>query len=267
MLFFSSLLAAIPRYQPAAKSLFSALEEHGEDYALIENTKDIWVRDYMPVKTKSGNYISFRYAPGYLKDEPWLRTDFREAIAPQFAFSVTYSDINLDGGNVVFSPSREKVIISDRIFTENPEYDEKTLVSRLERLLEAEVILIPSLLSDMTGHADGMVRFVSENTVLCNDIPSKRGLEPKIKRVLKKRNIRVIDFPYFSSQGNSAIGCYLNFLETEQNVFLPIFGAPLDKRAISAAEQVFPKPIVPISIHAIAKDGGVLNCISWESVP
>ena len=119
----------------------------------------------------------------------------------------------------------------------------------------------------MTGHADGMVRFVSENTVLCNDIPSKRGLEPKIKRVLKKRNIRVIDFPYFSSQGNSAIGCYLNFLETEQNVFLPIFGAPLDKRAISAAEQVFPKPIVPISINAIAKDGGVLNCISWESVP
>lgn len=221
----------------------------------------------MPVQTRSGRYLSFRYAPCYLKGEPCLRTDFREAIAPQFAFSVTYSDINLDGGNVVFSPSREKVIISDRIFTENPEYDKKTLVSRLESLLEAEVILIPSLLSDMTGHADGMVRFVSENTVLCNDIPSKRGLESKIKRVLKKHNISVIDFPYFSSQGNSAIGCYLNFLETEQNIFLPIFGAPLDKRAISAAEQVFLKPIVPVSINAIAKDGGVLNCISWESVP
>lgn len=267
MLYFSSLLTLIPKYKPSAQLLFSALEEHGEDYALIENTKDIWVRDYMPVQTRSGRNISFRYAPGYLKDEPWLRTDFREAIAPQLAISVTYSDINLDGGNVVFSPLKEKVIISDRIFTENPEYDEKTLVSRLERLLEAEVILIPSLPSDMTGHADGMVRFVSENTVLCNDIPSKRGLEPKINRVLKKRNIRALDFPYFSSQGNSAIGCYLNFLETEQNVFLPVFGAPLDKRAISAAEQVFPKPIVPVSINAIAKDGGVLNCISWESVP
>lgn len=267
MLYFSSLLTAIPRYQPAAQALFSALEEHGEEYALIENTKDIWVRDYMPVQTRSGRNISFCYAPGYLKDEPWLRTDFREAIAPQLAFSVTYSDINLDGGNVVFSPSKEKAIISDRIFTENPEYDEKTLVSRLERLLEAEVILIPSLPSDMTGHADGMVRFVSENTVLCNDIPSKRGLEPKIKRVLKKRNIRVIDFPYFSSPGNSAIGCYLNFLETERNVFLPIFGASSDESAIAAAEKLFPKAVIPLNVNAVAKDGGVLNCISWESVP
>ena len=265
MLFFSSLLAAIPRYQPVARSLFSALEEHGEEYALIENTKDIWVRDYMPVQTRSGRYLSFRYAPGYLKDEPWLRTDFREAIAPQFAFSVTYSDINLDGGNVVFSPSKEKVIISDRIFTENPEYDEKTLVSRLESLLEAEVILIPSLPSDMTGHADGMVRFVSENTVLCNDIPSKRGLEPKIKRVLKKRSIRVLDFPYFSSQGNSAIGCYLNFLETEQNIFLPIFGSVQDETAVKRAKEIFDKKIVAVNIHSIAEEGGVLNCISWET--
>lgn len=71
----------------------------------------------MPVKTKSGKYVSFRYEPSYLDGSPELRTDFRRDIVPNFDFkNLVYSDINLDGGNVVFSPSKEKVIISDRVF-------------------------------------------------------------------------------------------------------------------------------------------------------
>ena len=45
------------------------------------------------------------------------------------------------------------------------------------------------------------------------------------------------------------------------------YDLPHVKRAISVVEQVFLKSIVLVSINAIAKDGGVLNCISWESVP
>ena len=72
---------------------------------------------------------------------------------------ITYSDINLDDGNVVFSPSKAKAVITDRVFSENPEYDKNTLLLELENLLEAEIIIIPSLESDMTGHADTMVHF------------------------------------------------------------------------------------------------------------
>ena len=168
MLSFSSLLKTNLQYSLSAENLFSALSVSGEKYTLFEGTRDIWARDYMPVRTKSGQYISFRYKPNYVADDPQLRTNFKADIAPHFTLPVTYSNINLDGGNVVFSPSKKKAVITDRVFSENTEYDKNTLLLELENLLETEIIIIPSLKSDMTGHADGVVRFVNENTVVGN---------------------------------------------------------------------------------------------------
>ena len=102
MLYFSSLLKTNPKYSLAAKNLFSALSDSGEEFTLFDGAKDIWARDYMPVETRSGQSISFRYEPGYLADDPQLRTDFKAYIAPHFALPVTYSDINLDGGKLEF---------------------------------------------------------------------------------------------------------------------------------------------------------------------
>ena len=265
MLYFSSQLKTINKYRPATERLFAALDFQGISYQLLDGTRDIWLRDFMPVKTKSGKYISFRYEPSYLDDNPELRTDFQTEIDPLFSLeNLVYSDINLDGGNIVFSPSKQTAVISDRIFMENQKYSSAELVQELELLLDARVIIIPSLRSDMTGHADGMVRFVDENTAIGNHTPYKNGLEQKIKSVMRNRNIEVIDFPYFSSLKDSAVGCYLNFLEMEQAIFLPIFGVDMDKEAIDTAKNIFNKTIIPININEIAKDGGVLNCISWE---
>lgn len=78
--------------------------------------------------------VSFRYEPSYLKNDPDLRTNFRKDLAPQLGLPVTYSNINLDGGNVVFSPSGERVLISDRVFSENPECPPAALVRELSEL-------------------------------------------------------------------------------------------------------------------------------------
>lgn len=264
MLYFSSQLN-ISKHKPAADRMFAALDLFNIKYKLLNNTKDIWLRDFMPVKTKSGKYLSFRYEPSYLANAPQLRTDFKTDIAPKFKLeNLVYSDINLDGGNVVFSPSKEKVIISDRVFSENSGMGEAELTAKLEKLLEASVFIIPSLKSDMTGHADGMVRFVGENTVVANAPLSPYGFEAKFKKTLQKYGINVIDFPYFFSKGGSAVGCYLNFLETEKTIFLPMFGVDTDNEAIELAKSIFSKTIIPININEIAKYGGLLNCISWE---
>ena len=264
MLYFSSRLN-IQEYKPAADRLFTALSANGISHKLLNNTKDIWLRDFMPVKTKSGKYVSFRYEPSYLANDPQLRTDFKTDIAPSFKVdNLVYTDINLDGGNVVFSPSKEKVIISDRVFSENPEYDKNTLLLELEKLLEASVLIIPSLKSDMTGHADGMVRFVDENTVVTNAPLSPYGFETKVKKSLQNYGFNVIDFPYFYSKGDSAVGCYLNYLETEKSIFLPVFGVDTDNEAIKLAKNIFDKTIIPVNINEVAEYGGLLNCISWE---
>lgn len=217
------------------------------------------------MKTKSGKYVSFRYEPSYLAGDPQLRTNFKTDIAPHFVLPVTYSNINLDGGNVVFSPSKTKAVITDRVFSENPEYDKNTLLLELEKLLEASVLIISSLKSDMTGHADGMVRFVDENTIVTNAPLSPFGFETKVKKSLQNHGIEVLDFPYFDSNGDSAIGCYLNFLETEQAIFLPVFSVDTDNKAVQTAKHIFHKAIIPVNINEISADGGLLNCISWET--
>ncbi len=264
MIYFSSLLQTNPTYQPAADRLFAVFESAGIEYRLLDGTHDIWLRDFMPVQIWDGSYVSFRYEPSYLAEIPERKTNYKQDIASRFSFPVIYSDINLDGGNVVLSPSKEKALISDRILIENPSYTQTELIKTLEHQLKAQIILIPSLKSDMTGHADGMVRFVNENTVIGNRVPSKNGLEQRIKLVLQNHSIDVIDFPYFSSPNNSAVGCYLNFLETERHIFLPIFSNTMDDKAIADAKEIFSKTVVPVNINEIAKEGGVLNCISWE---
>lgn len=265
MLYFSFQLN-ISKYKPAADRMFAALDLLNIKYKLLNNTKDIWLRDFMPVKTKSGKYVSFRYEPSYLADDPQLRTNFKTDIAPSFKVdNLVYTDINLDGGNVVFSPSKEKVIISDRVYSENPSWHKAELTAKLAKLLEANVIIIPSLKSDMTGHADGMVRFVNENTVVANAPLSPFGFETKVKKALQNHGIEVLDFLYFDSNGDSAIGCYLNFLETGQVIFLPVFGVDTDNKAVQTAKHIFHKAIIPVNINEIAADGGLLNCISWET--
>lgn len=266
MIYLSHLLKSTDKYISAADRLFAALDLFNIKYKLLNNTKDIWLRDYMPVKTKSGKYVSFRYEPSYLADDPQLRTNFKTDIAPSFKVdNLVYTDINLDGGNVAFSPSKEKVIISDRVYSENPSWHKTELTAKLAKLLEANVIIIPSLKSDMTGHADGMVRFVNENTVVTNAPLSSFGFETKVKKALQNHGIEVLDFPYFDSNGDSAIGCYLNFLETEQAIFLPVFGVDTDNKAVQTAKHIFHKAIIPVNINEIAADGGLLNCISWET--
>lgn len=76
-------------------------------------------------------------------------------------------------------------------------------------------------------------------------------------------DIDVIDFPYQIGSGISAVGSYLNFLETESCIFPPTFGIGVDATAIAAACRIFTKRVVPVNIQETAEDGGCLNCISW----
>lgn len=63
MIYFSAQLAKNPTYKPAAERLFSALRKAQTDFRLLDGTRDIWLRDFMPVKTRTGTYVSFRYTP------------------------------------------------------------------------------------------------------------------------------------------------------------------------------------------------------------
>lgn len=252
-------------------ALRRALTERGVAWEAIPQTRDIWVRDFMPVRNGAGAWVAFRYQPGYLRGLPGLRTDYRRDLAGEMALEVRHSSLRLDGGNVVFTPDRRRAVVSERVFRENPRWEPGEVIHCLEEELAAEVILIPALTpaEDMTGHADGMVRFLDDHTALGNRVPGG-ALEAEIRAILQGHGIAVVDFPCDvpAPQGGivtSAAGSYLNFLETEEALFLPQFGLAMDSEAVRAAEGLFHKTVVPVDCAALAAEGGGLHCVTWEA--
>ena len=261
------------RFPESYNRLTSVLKKHGVEYRLLKGTKDIWCKDYMPLQIESGKLIQFRYEPSYLKgNKEWenSRSDVRE-VCRQNGFEPIFSNINLDGGNVLLCSGR--AIVSDRIFTENPEYsDKEQLVKELSNLLEAEVIIIPAQKGDMTGHVDGMVRFVDRNTILGNNRSEEyKNWTNGIEKVLKDYNLNYIDVPFFHSYKDSkhpdhAIGVYVNYLEVGNLIILPFFEVEgnKDAEAIAAFKQIFSDKIIEtINYNDVALEGGVLNCTTW----
>ena len=62
--YFSALL---PEACPVTyKGLVEVLDRHGVPHSLLEGTRDIWCRDYMPVQMTDHEFVSFDYHPDYL---------------------------------------------------------------------------------------------------------------------------------------------------------------------------------------------------------
>ena len=255
-------------YPETCDRLIKILEKHHVKYAFLEGTNDIWCRDYMPVQTGSGKLIQFKYDPSYLKTEEWKdsRSDV-EKVCRVNNIKANNSDINLDGGNVLICEDR--AIISDRIFPENPRWDREELVNKLGELLECEIIIIPAENDDMTGHADGMVRFVNRNTILGNNRANEyKYWREKMQKVIDKYGLTYIDVPFFEPKDPkhplSAIGIYVNYLEVNNLIVMPVFDRDEDKQAIDIIQKAFPDRIIEtIDYNDVALEGGLLNCTTW----
>ena len=257
------------KYPDTCNRLISILEKHKVKYSFLKATKDIWCRDYMPVQTPSGKLIQFTYDPSYLRDnKEWedSRSDVKE-VCRLNNIEALFSDINLEGGNVLICDGR--AIISDRVFSENPDRDKDEIVKELGQLLECEIIIIPAENDDMTGHADGMVRFVNRNIILGNNLEAEyKYWRERMQKVIEKYNLKYINLPFFlpkdSKHPLSAVGIYVNYLEVNNLIVLPVFGRDEDKQAIDIIQKTFPNKVIEtIDYNAVALEGGLLNCTTW----
>ncbi len=269
--YLSDRLEIDERFEKTCNQLIHILETRNIKYKFLKSTKDIWCRDYMPIQIDNEEFIQFRYEPSYLKNDLRLQSN-PSKVCKANKIEPKFSNINLDGGNVVNWSN--KAIISDRVFDENPEYSDKSkLIRELENLLNAEIIIIPQINTDMTGHADGMIRFVDQNTILGND----RNQEYKywidgINKVCKNHNLKYIDIPFFENREinkkypYNAIGCYVNYLEVDNLILLPVFEVEgnKDKEVLELFKSIFPNRIIEtINYNEIGFFGGLLNCTTW----
>ncbi|TDQ16431.1 agmatine deiminase [Algoriphagus boseongensis] len=256
------------KYPEFYAGLEKELNKQKVAFDFLTNTKDVWAVDYMPIQVGE-KFVQFSYDPSYLKFKKYEKTKSDvDAICSTLGIQTQKSEIVLDGGNLV--RSARQAFVTDRIFEDNPTWERKALLEELKNLLELDrIFLLPAQPGDFTGHADGMVRFVDEHTILANDYSK----EPKkffeaFEIAIHNTGLEVIKLPYpiyENTSNDHANGDYINYLQMDKVIFAPIFGFKEDEEVIRILEEAFPKDsIIPIESNELAKDGGILNCISWN---
>jgi agmatine deiminase len=240
-------------------------------------SKNLWVRDWMPVKTKNG-LVKFRYDPTkYRKPVPrkcW--SDFHPKL----------SKIYLDGGNV--EQSKDKVLMTEMVLVKNPKWDKLKLIDHLTDLFGKRIVLLPIEPEDTLGHVDGMARFSANGRVIINDYSVMRSkvytkFQRKLERVLCAYGFDPIVMPYaynkcphltnqqfhkkypYGDDNNPAVGYYINALILPNLVLVPQFNLKADSKALEFFHEHFPnRNIKGIECFDLSQLGGLLNCVSYQ---
>jgi agmatine deiminase len=253
-----------PKQRENARKIMEVLNIFDVPYILLRNTKDIWARDYMPIQVDKNRFVQYQYTPDYLQNKYDLpyQTDPSE-VMKAFDYEVIETDIVIDGGNVVKSSNR--VIMTDKVVKENQgKYTAEELIQELERLFEVEkVILIPQDKKDHFGHADGMLRFIDDSTVLANSY--LKDWKP-FEEPLHEAGIEIRYLEFETSKQSKNHWAYINFLQTKDLLLIPKFGVEEDEQALEQIASHFPAyqdRIAQVDMNEIAKESGALNCITW----
>jgi agmatine deiminase len=273
--YFSSLIKRDKKYELFWVKLKELLSKNRIAYGFIENTRSIWCRDYMPIQKSENEFIQYDYYPDYLIDPKFiseLTIPSEIRVVDVNTNSIRKSELIIDGGNIV--KSKAKVILTEKIFHENRKLSHEKIKEILSNELSAEVFIIPTEPSDFTGHADGMVRFYDEKTLLVNDYSFQpNSWKRKMDEALENTGLDIVNFTYSPSNEKNkdgdytAIGNYINFAQIGNVILFPVYGLPneIDIKAQEQIMSLYPKcEIALIDAIDIAENGGVLNCITWN---
>jgi len=270
--YFSDLLPH--RHSKFFKELTVILQRKRIRYGLLPDTNDIWCRDYMPVQVSKDEFVQFKYDPKYLQTKKWRLTITNAAKTCQaIGINPKISDLVVDGGNVVRCGS--KAIMTECVYQENSSYPKESLVSLLKDLLKVDqLIMIPVEPEDPYGHADGCVRFISKDQVIINKPSgSHSGFDKELRRILTDSGLAYVELPYSIEDDlrneDSAVGNYVNYLDTGSVILLPSYGGheKSNEQAFAIASEAMEehdKKVILVESTDLAKDGGILNCASWE---
>lgn len=257
------------KYPDFYKRFENVLKDCNIPFDFLPQTKDVWAVDYMPIQTDLNKFVRFVYNPSYLQTKKYLKTisDVDE-ICKAIGIETCKTDIIIDGGNV--TRWTNKVIMTDRVFKDNPTYERKQLIKELYELLQVDKIyFVPEQPGDFTGHSDGMVRFVDEHTIIINDYKKeKEEFYRAFEIAIHNTGLDYITIPYNvygNKSNNHANGDYINYLQMENTVIIPTFSIKEDDLAVRQLETIFAgQNIQTIESNEIAYDGGILNCITWN---
>ena len=209
----------------------------------MNHANDYWCRDFMPLQINKNKFVQFVYDPSYYKHKKYrhIKTDVKK-LNNSLTGKIIFSDIVLDGGNICFY--NHTAIISEKVFRDNPLYPRQKLLNELTNHLELDkIVIVPTVPYNVTGHSDGMVKFINEDTIFLNDfskICSNTYLK-KLHKALKDFNVVPMTNEFHRNKlKDDATGDYINMIVVKELIFLSCYGYPSDEVALQTVEAAYP---------------------------
>ena len=245
-------------------------QELPEDILLVGPMRDVWMRDFTPVRPDRP--VLFRYSSaaqgGKLIDAAWVQAGFTR-YANYRGLEFRTCPYILDGGNLVDN-GNDKAIVTDRFLADN-HLDKPQAVALLrEELGVAQVAILPADPEDRLAHADGMAAFIASNVVAVTRYGG--DFQAAIVRELRAAfpDVEIVELETefggraFDPEFGSAQGLYANATVTDHYVYLPVYGLETDARALAQIRARTDREVVPVDARRIAPLGGSVRCLSGQ---
>jgi agmatine/peptidylarginine deiminase len=259
----------LPIDHPAVYAqIVAACEQFGQPHDLVPGTRDIWVRDFMPIPLPDGQLLEYRYDPDYLQGATAGKRgekSYPDLICDAMGLKTVKTDLIIDGGNVIRRSNT--LIMADKVVYENRiHYGKKALKAKLMEDFQVEKLVFIGWDEDydLYGHADSMVRFIDNDSVLVNYYykDDQSILIPLEKAGL---NVGFLDLPGINPEQDH-YWPYLNFLQTENMLLYTRIEPRYDAEVLEQLERYFPAyrgRMLAIEMPEVTEEHGALNCISW----
>jgi len=249
------------------QSLTKALRDNTVEYRILSNTNDIWCRDYMPIQTDEKRFVSYKYYPDYLVKEhkEHYITDVKDVGNVDFLHQaeVVTLDLLLDGGNVV--KCGDKMVMTEKVFVENKEKSRNEVQRLLEEAFQCEIVFLPWDEPEIYGHSDGIIHYLGDNRVLMTNYNDfDKTFAQDFLRILEKHfDVKTLKYNVEKKDKNS--WAYINYLQVGNLVLVPQLGIPEDEQALQQIAEALPMcKVVGVPALEAVRNGGALNCISWN---
>lgn len=243
------------------------LSSIGIPYCVMQNTNDIWARDYMPIQIYEDHFVQYCYNPDYLRnsdsEEDRESITDNDIVCKELGISCYKSELIIDGGNVV--KVGDYIIMTDKVYSENSHLTPDIVRKQLKEIFHANIIMLPWDKYEIYGHTDGILRAIDNRTVLMTNYEDYDPIfAARFEKILKE-HFEVKKLKYGSSKRYKDRWAYINFLHVGKHIIIPGFGVPEDKEALEQIQEYYPECSVhQIECSEIVDKGGALNCITWN---
>ena len=109
------------------------------------------------------------------------------ALASSLNLPLVQSEIRLDGGNILVDGARSRLLLTERTLRDNPDLTRAKIEKSLKASLGVkEIVWMPELPGEQTGHVDMFAKLLDGNTVLL-----ARTRDPEKKKALDEAQTRL----------------------------------------------------------------------------